>query len=98
MVSVRSSRRGHGDDLIYFDAEKNRYVGVVSLGHGADGTRVRRKVYGKTKQDVRLKLKTLRSDIEAGVRAPARYTSKRRWMTGWLIRTVGSDSFCTAME
>jgi hypothetical protein len=57
--------------LIYFDAEKNRYVGAVSLGHGGDGTRVRRKVYGKTKQDVRLKLKGLRSDITAGVRAPA---------------------------
>jgi hypothetical protein len=74
MVSVRTSRRGHGEDSIYFDAEKNRYVGAVSLGHGGDGTRVRRKVYGKTKQDVRLKLKTLRSDITAGVRAPASNT------------------------
>ena len=49
MVSVRTSRRGHGEDSIYFDAEKNRYVGAVSLGHAGDGTRVRRKVYGKTK-------------------------------------------------
>ena len=54
MVSVRTSRRGHGEDSIYFDAEKNRYVGAVSLGHAGDGTRVRRKVYGKAKQDVRL--------------------------------------------
>jgi hypothetical protein len=69
MASVRTSRRGHGEDSIYFDAEKNRYVGAVSLGHAGDGTRVRRKVYGKTKQDARLKLKTLRSDIEASVRA-----------------------------
>ena len=57
MASVRTSRRGHGEDLIYLDAEKNRYAGAASLGHGGDGTRVRRKVYGKTKQDVRLKLK-----------------------------------------
>ena len=54
MVTVRTSRRGHGEDSIYFDADKNRYVGAVSLGHAGDGTRVRRKVYGKTKQDVRL--------------------------------------------
>jgi hypothetical protein len=66
--SVRTSRRGHGEDSIYFDAEKNRYVGAVSLGHGGDGTRVRRRVYGKTKRDVQLKLKTLRSDVEAAVR------------------------------
>jgi hypothetical protein len=39
MVSVRTSRRGHGEDSIYFDAEKNRYVGAVSLGHAGDGTR-----------------------------------------------------------
>jgi hypothetical protein len=45
----------------------------VSLGHGCDGKRVRRKVYGKTKQDVRLTLKSLRSDIEAG-RALVSYT------------------------
>jgi hypothetical protein len=54
MVTARTSRRGHGEDSIYFDADKNRYVGAVSLGHAGDGTRVRRKVYGKTKQDVRL--------------------------------------------
>jgi hypothetical protein len=28
MASVRTSRRGHGEDSIYFDAEKNRYVGA----------------------------------------------------------------------
>jgi hypothetical protein len=95
VASVRTSRRGHGKDSIYFDAEKNRYVGAVSLGHGGDGTRVRRKVYGKTKQDVRLKLKTLRSDIEAGTRAPASYTvpgSGRRLAGRGIIGTVGADS------
>ncbi len=70
----QTSRHGHGEGSIYFDAEKNRYVGAVSLGHAGDGTRVRRKVYGKTRQDVRLKLKSLRSDITAGVHAPASYT------------------------
>ena len=66
MASVRTSRRGHGEDSIYFDAEKNRHVGAVSLGHGGDGTRVCRKVYGKTKQDVRLKLKSRGSGIRSG--------------------------------
>ena len=70
-------------------------VGAISLGHAGDGTWVRRKVYGKTKQDVRLKLKTLRSDIEAGTRAPASYTvpgSGRRLAGRGVIGTVGADS------
>jgi hypothetical protein len=29
MASVRTSRRWQGEDSIYFDAEKNRYVGAV---------------------------------------------------------------------
>ena len=52
-------RRGHGEDAIYFDASKKRYVGAVSLGHGSDGRRVRRKVVGRTKARVRDKLKAL---------------------------------------
>lgn len=91
MASVRTSRRGHGEDSIYFDAEKNRYVGAVSLGHGGDGKRVRRKVYGKTKQDVRLKLKSLRSDIEAGVRAPASYTVQAA-VDDWLAQGLSGRS------
>jgi hypothetical protein len=42
-----------GEDTIYFGAAKNRYVGSVSLGYGADGKRIRRKVSGKAKQEVR---------------------------------------------
>ena len=52
---------------------------------------MRRKVYGKTKQDVRVKLKTLRSDITAGVRAPASYTVQSAvddWLSGRWERTL----------
>src|ERR1022692_4604186 len=101
MASVKTSRRGHGEDPIYFDAEKNRYVGAVSLGHAGDGKRVRRKVYGKTKQDVRLKLKSLHPDIEAGVRAPASYTVQAA-VDDWLAEGHRDGrsglSRCTAVE
>lgn len=50
-----------------------RYVGAVSLAMAATGRGSAAGVYGKTEQDVRLKLKSLHSDIEA-VRAPASYT------------------------
>jgi hypothetical protein len=48
MADAAVKRRGHGEDAIYFAAEKNRYIGAVSLGFGPDGKRLRRKVSGKT--------------------------------------------------
>jgi hypothetical protein len=47
MADAAVKRRGHGEDAIYFAAEKNRYIGAVSLGFGPDGKRLRRKVSGK---------------------------------------------------
>jgi hypothetical protein len=62
-------RRPRGEDAIYFAAAKNRYVGSVSLGYGPDGKRIRREVLGKTKQEVRAKLKALHDEMTAGVRS-----------------------------
>jgi integrase len=84
MATANARRRGHGEDAIYFDATKNRYIGAVSLGYEADGRRVRRKVSGKTKQEVRHKLKELHSDLDAGVHSPASYTVRAAvddWLT-----------------
>lgn len=66
-------RRGHGDDSIYYDRANKCWVAAVSLGYKA-GKRVRRKVSGRTKTEVRNKLRKLRSDIESGVRSSATYT------------------------
>lgn len=80
---AEAKRRGHGDDSIYFDAGKNRWVGAVSLGRGADGKRQRRKITGKTKSEVRLKLRALREEIAAGAKTSARYTVERA-VEDWL--------------
>jgi hypothetical protein len=42
MSETKLTRRGRGEDAIYFAAEKNRYVGAVSLGYGPalDGGRL----------------------------------------------------------
>jgi len=56
-------RRGHGEDSIYLDVARGRYVGAVSLGYGPNGRRIRRKVTGKTKQEVRDKLKVLHAEV-----------------------------------
>jgi len=76
-------RRGHGEDSIYLDTARGRYVGAVSLGYGPDGRRIRRKVSGKTKQEVREKLKTLHAEIDSGLKTSAGYTV-RQAVDDWL--------------
>jgi integrase len=80
-----SARRGHGDDSIYFDEAKQRYIGAVSLGWSADGKRrIRRKVSGRTKTEVRDKLRGLRRELENGLRTDAHYTVRQAiddWLT-----------------
>jgi hypothetical protein len=66
LSETQVSRRPRGEDAIYFAAAKNRYVGSVSLGYGPDGKRIRRKVLGKTKQEVRDRLKGAARRAEHG--------------------------------
>jgi integrase len=84
-----SARRGWGEDGIFFehdgpcrDSDRHRHCegrwrGVVSLGFGPDGKRVRRKVSGKTKAVVQDRLKALHSDLDSGIRARPDYTVRR---------------------
>lgn len=54
------TRRGRGDGSIYFDASRSRYVGAVSFNDpDSPGKRIRRKVSGVTREEVRGKLKEL---------------------------------------
>jgi hypothetical protein len=72
---ARAARRGYGDDSVYFDAVRQRWTGAVSLGYTPDGRRrVRRKVTGKTKTEVKDKLKALRRDMDAGIHSSPSYT------------------------
>jgi len=86
-------RRPRGEDAIYFAADKNRYVGSVSLGYGADGKRIRRKVFGKTKQEVRDRLKALHKEMDAGVKSSKTYTVREAvedWRArAWTARPSG---------
>jgi integrase len=107
MTETTARRRGHGEDAIYFDATKNRYLGAVSLGFGPDGKRLRRKVTGRTKQDVRDKLKALHAELDRGLRTSATYTVRRAvddWLEGGLpgrserTRSVYREALAPLME
>ena len=83
MADASIRRRGHGEDAIYFAADKNRYIGAVSVGFGPDGKRLRRKVSGKTKQEVRDKLRALHAELNVGLQSSAGYTV-RAAVEDWL--------------
>jgi len=97
-----ASRRGYGEDGIYFDHRADcrdsahhktcsgRWRGVVSLGFDADGKRVRKKVSGKTRTEVKDKLKSLHSELDAGVRSTAAYTVERA-VTDWLAEGLPGE-------
>ncbi|WP_406302122.1 site-specific integrase [Streptomyces sp. NBC_00885] len=81
----RRPKAGNGEDSIYWDKSKNRYVGAVSRGYAPDGTRRRPKVYGRTKTEVRTKLRDLKRDLAAGVKTSSKYTVERA-VNDWLAR------------
>ena len=66
-------------------------MGAVSLGYGPDGKRIRRKVSGKTKQEVRAKLKALHDEMTAGVRSSSTYTV-RQTVEDWLREGLDGTS------
>jgi hypothetical protein len=83
MSETNVRRRGFGEDGIYLDAARNRYMGAISLGYGPNGKRIRRKVSGKTKQEVRAKLQALHQELNSGVRSSSTYTV-REAVDDWL--------------
>jgi hypothetical protein len=89
MARAASRRRGHGEDSIYGDASRNRCIGAVDLGFSPAGTRIREKVGGKTKVEVRDKLRERHKETDAELR-PRR---RRRYSVGdalddWLAHGV----------
>ncbi len=83
MTDNTARRRGHGEDAIYFDAAKNRFVGAISAGFGPGGKRIRRKVSGRTKAEVRDKLKAAHNELDRGLHTSATYTV-RQAVDDWL--------------
>ncbi|MER7955154.1 tyrosine-type recombinase/integrase [Streptomyces sp. NPDC096030] len=83
--SDRPRKAGNGEDSIYWDQSKGRYVGAISLGYTPDGKRRRPKVSGKTKSEVRTKLRELRKELAVGVQTSSRHTIEIA-VNKWLVR------------
>jgi integrase len=93
MAVTSGKRRGRGEDSIYWDATKSCYVGAVSLGYSASGTRIRKRVMARTKTEVREKLKELHQQAQNGVR-PRRHYTMNDALDDWL--ETGLDGLAPA--
>ncbi|PSJ28225.1 site-specific integrase [Streptosporangium nondiastaticum] len=83
----KARKAGNGENSIYWDKSKGRCIGAISLGYTATGKRHRPKITGKTKTEVRDKLKELKKELDAGVKSSARYTvgqAVEAWFTSGL--------------
>ena len=83
-----SVRRGHGEGSIYWDEANGTWVGAISLGWRADSKRIRRKVTGRTKTEVREKLKQVKAEAEAGLKTSASYTLSKA-LDDWAAEALG---------
>jgi integrase len=95
-MAAMARRRGYGEDSVYFDAANNCWTGAVSLGFTPDGKRrVRRKVTGRTKTQVKDKLKALRRELDAGIHSSPSYTMAL-CIEDWLCQGLTALSPSTA--
>jgi integrase len=96
-------KRGYGEDSIYFDHASEcrdgehhrtcsgRWRGSISLGFGPDGRRLRRKVTGRTRTQVKDKLKGLHDELREGLRTSATYTVQNA-VDDWLAHGLDGRS------
>lgn len=64
---------------------------MISMGSGPDGRRVRRKVSGRTKTEVKDKLQVLHDELRDGVRTSATYTVQSA-VDDWLAHGLDGRS------
>ena len=96
-------KRGQGEASVHFehdaacrDPEDHRHCygrwrGVISLGFGPGGKRVRKAVSGRTKTEVREKVRALREELDAGITPRAGYTLADA-VDAWLAQGLSGRS------
>jgi hypothetical protein len=80
---AETKRRARGEDSIFYDRSRNRWAGTITVGWKPNGRRDRIIERGRTKTEVKDKLRTRHLELAACVRAPARYTVEQ-CLKDWL--------------
>ena len=80
---AETKRRARGEDSIYYDRSRDRWTGTITVGWKPDGRRDRITVRGRTKTEVKDKLRAKHTELAAGIRTPANYTVEQ-CLKDWL--------------
>ncbi len=91
---AETKRRARGEDSIYYDRSRDRWTGTITVGWKPDGRRDRIIVRGRTKTEVKDKLRTKHTELAAGIRTTAKYTVEQCLMD-WL-ETLNTQAESTA--
>jgi integrase len=83
------SRRGAGEGSIFKDPSSGRWRALVDVGADASGRRQRRKVSGRTRAEVLLKLREIQRDAEDGLAATGRHVTVAALAEEWLRHGSG---------
>ena len=68
---------------IYYDRSRDRWTGTITVGWKPDGRRDRVTIRGRTKTEVKDKLRAKHAELAAGIRTPANYTVEQ-CLKDWL--------------
>ena len=95
-----TKRRGHGEDAIYWDESKGRGYGSGQLGFDSGGKRLRRKVSGRTKTEVKDKSGQSAPRPGCGGRPPPSGQMVDQAVADWMRRagTAGQLARCGEMS
>ena len=68
---AETKRRARGEDSIYYDRSRDRWTGTITVGWKPDGRRDRITVRGRTKTEVKDKLRAKhRNSLQASAHRP----------------------------
>ncbi len=98
-----AKRRARGDGAVYFDDKRKLYIGQIGLGVDENGKRKRKTVYGKTKAEVKEKLKAVEYQVYEGTFVNASgitlYQLAKQIITGKLNQgEIKETSYYRSME
>lgn len=91
------SKRANGEGTIS-KRKDGRWQGMVTLGRDSSGKRVRRTVYGKTQQECRDKLDTLRRQVGRNLDWKQQSDSVAKYLQGWLESTIKPNKAALTYE
>ena len=89
------TRRGAGEGSIFKDPKNGRWRALVDVGADASGKRQRKKVSGRTRAEVLLKMREVLRDAEDGLASGGRHLTVAALAEAWLRHGSGELSAST---